>query len=61
MTASELLLQRAAYYRDLARRARLQIDVLADGDAARERIARYLDTLDARALAWEKQAAALNC
>ena len=57
MTEAELLLQRAAYCRDLARRGRLQIDDLAGSDAEKERLGRYLDALEAEALALEKQAA----
>jgi len=57
MTASDLLRRRAAYYRDLARRTRLQIDALAGSDAQREQLVRFLDTLEAEALAFEKQAA----
>jgi hypothetical protein len=56
MTAAELLLRRAAYCRDLARRARLQIDALAGSAAEMELLTDYLDALDAEALTLEKQA-----
>jgi hypothetical protein len=58
MTAAQLLLRRAAYCRDLARRARLRIDDLAGSDADKEQLGRYLDALEAEALTLEKQAAA---
>ena len=57
MTEAELLLRRAAYCRDLARRARLRFDDLARTDAEQERLGRYLDGLEAEALAFERQAA----
>jgi len=60
MTETELLLRRAAYCRDLARRARLQLNDLAGGDAEKEKLVRYLEALEAEALALEKQAAQTN-
>jgi len=58
VTEAELLLRRAAYCRDLVQRARLQADHLADSDAERERLNRYLDDLEREALSLEKKAAA---
>jgi len=57
MTETELLLRRAAYCRDLAQRARLQLNELAGSDAEKEKLVRYLEALEAEALALEKQAA----
>jgi hypothetical protein len=55
------MLRRAAYYRDLALRARPWIDALAGSDAEeKERLARYLDGLEAEALTLEKQAGVSN-
>jgi hypothetical protein len=57
MTKAELLLRRAAYCRDLARRGRPLIDQLVGSEAEKEGLRRYLDGLEAEALALEKQAA----